>query len=145
MNLEQTDKNRIHMFRLGSTLILLFGLIVAGCRAQADNGRLDQLIITEAASYGGIVVHSPMDQPLLGKWVVKRDKYGTVITCTGVSFQALDHFLRVLYGTPREGGKNGEGNDQWVIPAKVAGVSFWYSKMGDGVQITILKPDNLWH
>jgi hypothetical protein len=141
----KTDKRQMQMRRVILSLILLFGLMFAGCRTQSTSGRLDQLIITEAKSYGGVIEPSLIDSPLLGKWTLKRDKFGTVITCTGVNFQSVDQLFRNRFGSPHAAGKNGEGKAQWVIPAKVAGVSFWYSELGDGVQITVLKPDNMWH
>lgn len=125
--------------------ILVVGLTVLGCRTQQTAGRLDEFIVTEAKSYGATGGPPQCESPLLGKWTIKRDKFGTVIDASGVGFEPLDHFFRKYYGIPHGAGKNAENKAQWVIPAKVAGVSFWYSETTGGVQITILKPDSMWH
>jgi hypothetical protein len=128
------------MQRLILLVFLATGLVLAGCRTQQSSGRLDQLIISEAHSYGGGKGLLPNDKLMVGTWTVKRDNYGTVIHCTGVSFESLDQFFRNCYGDPHYAGKNEEGKAQWAIPAKVAGVSFWYSELAGGLEITVLKP-----
>ena len=125
--------------------ILATVFLFTGCQTHKTTGRLDQFIITEAKLYGAASVGGKYEIALTGVWIVKRDRFGTVIECSGVGFNDLDKFLYETYGKPHRAGKNAEGKDQWVIPAKVAGVSIWYSETGKGVQITILKPDNMWH
>ena len=123
--------------------ILLMGLAIIGCRTNQTSGRLDLFVLNEAKAYGGRGQPRQVAVELSGNWGYSRDQLGTVIQCNDVTFQEVDQFFRSLYGDPKEAGTNAEGQPQWVIPAKVAGVSFWYSKLGDGVRITVLKALNM--
>jgi hypothetical protein len=124
--------------------VLLTGLVIAGCGTNQTSDRLDRFLISEAKAYGGRIPTRQDEAKLVGEWTFTRDQFGTVIQCSGVTFQAIDKFFRSSYGTPKQVGKNAEGRMQWAIAARVAGVSFWYSEFKGGVQITILKPDSKW-
>ncbi|HEY3760698.1 MAG TPA: hypothetical protein VGN23_03025 [Verrucomicrobiae bacterium] len=125
---------------------ILIGLMIAGCKTNQSSGRLDGFIINEAKAYGGLAQVDIKHKPeLFGKWNYSRDQFGTVIQCNNVTFQAVDRFFKDLCGSPNQAGKNAEGQTQWVVPARIAGVSFWYSQLNGGVQITILKPDSSWY
>jgi hypothetical protein len=126
------------------SFILALGLVIAGCAARQLSPRLDVFVFHEIKMYGGRVMISRNKEELSGKWDYSRDKFGTLIQCHGSSFETIDHFFRSFYGTPLPAGKNAEGQPQWVIPAKTAGVSIWYSKLDDGVQIDIIKPNSDW-
>ena len=73
-------------------------------------------------------------------WERRQDRFGTVLETSNMTFQQVDQFLRDTFGKPNEAGNTAEGQVQWVIPARVVGVSIWYSKKGDGVKISVLKP-----
>ena len=78
--------------------------------------------------------------PPVAHWTRTQDRFGTVLETSDMTFQQVDQFLTGAFGKPNEAGNTAEGQMQWVIPAKVAGVSIWYSKKGDGVKISVLKP-----
>ena len=77
---------------------------------------------------------------LQGHWTYTRDRYGTVFNGSKVEFREVDGFIKQLYGQPKRAGMTSDDQQQWVIPARVAGVSVWYSKYGDGVRIAIVRP-----
>jgi hypothetical protein len=135
------------MKRLALTVLLGLASLASGCKTTGHvSGRLDEILPTEITRYGGHAITIPSESVYAanGEWTIKRDRFGVVLQASDVDFEQVDGFLREVYGTPSKGGKTGEHQQQWVIPAKVAGVSIWYAKMENGgVQVTVLKPLNV--
>jgi len=121
-------------------IIVSIAWLASGCGPNHISGRLDGALIDEIKRNGGHAEIHEQLPGLTGRWTCQRDRFGTVFQARDVKFEQVDQFLRRAYGAPRKAGETSEHQQQWVIPAKAAGVSIWYSKLGDGVQITVLKP-----
>jgi hypothetical protein len=121
-------------------LILATLLLVTGCKNEKQSGNLTAFLAAEIKACGGKELAGDRLPDLSGTWICKKDDEGTGILSDNVSFQKVDALLRELYGAPVRSGTTPENEQQWTIPATVAGCSIWYSKHGDGVQITVLKP-----
>jgi hypothetical protein len=124
--------------------------VVAGCAKPHESGDLGQFLVMEVKAWGGKAVSLNGLPKLVGSWTYERHQgeavtfeNGTVIWSKDISFNQIDAFLRQLYGAPVRSGTTPENEQQWTMPAKVAGCSIWYSKHGDGVQVTVLKPFKL--
>jgi hypothetical protein len=123
-------------------VVLTASCVMAGCSTYRSRGSLDQFLACEIERHGGRAV-APVflgDGLLSERWKFKRDRFGTVVWTRDIAFDNVDAFLRRIYGSPEEAGITNEQQQQWVIPARTAGVSIWYSREGDGVKITILQP-----
>jgi|GEM_PF-6860581 len=118
-------------------------LLVPGCKTGVVTGRLDEVLMPEVRRWGGTPeVH--VDAPTVpARWTVKRDRFGTVLQTADLSFEQVNGFLTQAFGPSSKGGVTADHHQQWVIPAKAAGVSIWYSEAVDGVRITVLKPLNV--
>ncbi len=128
------------MNKLAGIFLILLGILVGGCAIHQSSGDLGHFLILKIAANGG-KVPTPHSLPqLVGKWSYSDENLGTAITSDNVTLEQVDSFLRAIYGAPSEGGKTPAGDVQWVVPAKTAGVSIWYYRKGNGVQISILKP-----
>ena len=122
-------------------LIFLVSLawLSSSCSTHRMSGELDNFLVAEIRRYGGNAGIHEKGVGLGGRWIYERDRFGTVIRSGDVKFEALDQFLKLAYGAPSKAGTTSEQQQQWVIPAKSAGVSIWYSKLDDGVGVTVLS------
>ena len=111
-----------------------------GCASRQNSGSLGDFLLVKIKTNGGKVTPSHPPPSLVGEWEYSDEKFGTVIKSDVVTLEQVDHFLRRIYGPPSKGGKTAAGDIQWVVPARTAGVSIWYFKMGKGIEIDILKP-----
>jgi hypothetical protein len=121
--------------------------ILGSCGCNTSSGKLtgppDDFVVAEIRRYGGHSDH-PISVHLTGEWTFQRDNYGTVLESKNADFDNLDQFIRNGWGAPKPAGFSASKEQQWVIPARVAGVSIWYLKSGSGVKISLVKPPNKW-
>jgi hypothetical protein len=125
--------------------LLFFCLVSAaclapGCKMHQISGNPDASLVAEIERHGGYPEAHGRTTDLSGHWTYERDRFGTVLRSCDAEFDQVDRFVKERYGMPSKGGNTREQQQQWVIPAKVAGVSIWYSKFGNGVQVTVMKP-----
>jgi hypothetical protein len=119
-------------------------LFLTACATTQKSGDLGAYLEAEIKVMGGKDVSRDKFPNLRGTWTAKRSKEaifeGTVIFTENIAFEGIDNLLRQWYGLPVNSGTTPENQQQWTIPAKIAGCSIWYSKQGDGVRIIVLKP-----
>jgi hypothetical protein len=127
---------------ISALITLCIACLFQGCATHHVTGHLDSFLVGEINRYGGKVGNHDKTSDLYGEWTYERDQFGTAIKSSEIKFPEVDDFLKQMYGTPTEAGETDEHSPQWVIPAKVAGVSIWYSKLGNGVQISVVKAIN---
>jgi len=120
-----------------------FVLLVLSCKTGGVTGRLDEVLMPEVKRWGGNPEVQGNAPPVPAHWTVKRDRFGTVLHTADLNFEQVNGFLAQAFGAPSKGGMTADHHQQWVIPAKAAGVSIWYSEADDGVRITVLKPLNV--
>lgn len=130
--------------------LVLIALFESGCatrttgaKGRTYDGSLSKFIEQRVVAFGGHFALRPNGPYLPGSWTYREDNFGGIIKSQDISFQQIDNFIKEYFGSPVEGGKTPEGETQWVIPAKQIGVSIWYSKLNEGVQLTVLRPLNL--
>ena len=103
--------------------------IVLGCSTSERSANLYDILAPEIKSYGGrMPVSQDGPTPPVAHWTRTQDRFGTVLETSDMTFQQVDQFLTGAFGKPNEAGNTAEGQMQWVIPAKVAGVSIWYRR-----------------
>jgi len=121
-------------------LFVCFVLLVAGCKTGGVTGRLHEVLVSEIKRWGGNPAVSETPATVPARWIIKRDRFGTVLYTADLTFKQVNEYLTRAYGPPRKGGITAEGHQQWVIPATIAGVSIWYAESDGGIRITVLKP-----
>jgi len=120
-----------------------FALFVPGCKTSVVTGRLDEVLMPEVKRWGGNPEVQGNAPTVRARWTIERDRFGTVLQTADLNFEQVNGFLVQAFGAPSKGGMTVDHHQQWVIPAKTAGVSIWYSESGNGVRITVLKPLNV--
>jgi len=121
-------------------LFVCFVLVAPGCNTGVVTANLHDVLISEMRRWGGrpTVPENPATGP--AHWIIKRDRFGTVLYSADLTFKQVDEYLARAFGPPRKAGITADGHQQWVIPATTAGVSIWYAEADGGIRITVLKP-----
>jgi len=121
-------------------LFVCFVLVALGCNTGVVTANLHDVLISEMTRWGGrpTVPENPATGP--ARWIIKRDRFGTVLYSADLTFKQVDEYLARAFGPPRKAGITADGHQQWVIPATTAGVSIWYAEADGGIRITVLKP-----
>jgi hypothetical protein len=144
---ERFRRKRFLFIPLGKKKIVyqedLFVAVGVSKVGTKHRGGLAQFLEARVEAFGGRLALRPNAPQLHGSWTYREDQFGGDIKTQNISLQQFDSFIKDYIGSPVEGGKTPEGDVQWVIPAKTMGVSIWYSKLDEGVQITVLRPLNL--
>ena len=138
----EASKQTYNKQRMKVSLIFIVSIVclTSGCGPNHGSGRLNDVLINEIKRNGGRAeIHEQLPN-LTGRWTCQRDRFGSVFQTRDMQFEQIDQFFRRAYGAPNKAGETPEHQQQWVIPARAAGVSIWYLKLGDGVKISILKP-----
>jgi hypothetical protein len=122
------------------SFVVCFALLPVGCKTGDVNGRLDQVLLPEVERWGGNARGQGTAPPVTARWTVERDRFGTVLQTSDLSLEQVNDFLSQAFGTPSKGTTTVGEKQQWVIPARTAGVSIWFCEAHHGVRITVLKP-----